>query len=196
MKSLAEIYRQQSSTIKKSDFSGRDSLVAYAANNLGISRDDYASDNEYEEKLNEIAQSAEFNDYVDSRYDATLNELATKASEADSNYLTAIKAAKSEYISKILSGEEQDAPTLQNLQQAAGIIEANSNNSDYNFVLTKDADGNDIDPVRVTAADLLAGNYDTFDNVNANAKAKQSENNNRLARNKTEGAGARANAGK
>lgn len=153
-KNLADIYRQQSATIKRSDFS------------------------------------------TSKEYDDALVVLANKASKADSDYLVAMKEAKKDYISAILKGTEEDAPTLQNLQQAAGVVDANSDNN-YNFVYDiKDKDGKVTGTRRLTGADLLAGDYDRLDSANAHAKEKQAENNNRIAENQTRGAAARANAGK
>ena len=153
-KNLAEIYRQQSANIKRSDYD------------------------------------------TESEYKNALTALANEASKADSAYLVAMKEAKKDYISAILRGNEEDAPTLQNLQQAAGVVDANSA-YDYNFVYdVKDEDGNVIETKPLTGADLLAGDYDRLDSANSHAKEKQTENNNRIAKNQTEGAAARANAGK
>lgn len=155
-KNLAELYRNQSANIKRSDYSD------------------------------------------DASYDEALTKLAKNASDAESKYLKSMKAAKKDFISDVLAGKVSDDPTLQNMQQAAGIIEANSNNSDYNFIYAeKDDNGNVIGPARrVTKEELLAGDYNMFDNVNNNAKSRQTENNNKLAKNQTEGVKARANSGK
>ncbi len=138
-KNLAEIYRQQSATIKRSDYG------------------------------------------TDDAYDAALADLANKAAKAESDYLNEMKSAKKDYISSALNDPSFDAPTLQNLQQAAGVVAANMNEGYTAF------NG-------VTEADLLSGNYDSFDSVNSDAKKKQTTNNNELARNAKAGEAARVNA--
>ena len=138
-KNLAEIYRQQSANVKRSD---------------------YTDDISYQNELERIAKLA---------------------SDADSAYLNDMKAAKRDYITGILNGSESDAPTLQNLQQAAGVVAANMGENYSGFA-------------GVTAESLLRGDYDSFDKVNGDAKAQQASNNNALARNAKAGERARANA--
>ena len=169
-KNLAEIYRQQSATIKRSDYAIYD-------------------------------KSGNIVDYDDDRYQYDLDELADKATAADKAYLAEMKTAKSDYITYTLAinngqtsytgeggtiytisaGETADAPTLQNLQQAAGIVDANH---DYGYEGFRQING----------ADLLSGNYGDYDTTNSRSKGQQAENNNTLAANATKGKAARANA--
>ena len=117
------------------------------------------------------------------QYQAELEKYAKLASDADSLYLTEMKDAKKDFISGVLDGSVEDAPTLQNMQQAAGVIDAYSGSGYDAFT-------------GITGSGLLSGNYKSFDDVNVEAKRIQAENNNRLAENQTRGAAARANSGR
>lgn len=119
----------------------------------------------------------------DQQYQAELEKYAKLASDADSLYLTEMKDAKKDFISGVLDGSVEDAPTLQNMQQAAGVIDAYSGSGYDAFT-------------GITGSGLLSGNYKSFDDVNVEAKRIQAENNNRLAENQTRGAAARANSGR
>ena len=192
-KNLAEIYRQQSATIKKSDFENAADYKQYVAKKYDIDRKDYTDDASYTKAIAEAIEKNKYtiDKYVDEQYENALSDLANKAKNADTAYLTEMKKAKTEYISYTLDvangriddvdPSEADAATLQNLQQAAGIV---SSNQDKGYEGFKE----------VSQEKLLSGNYSTFDGANNKAKGIQAENNNKLGENERLGASARADA--
>lgn len=102
-KQLSEIYKQQSANIQKSDYAITDKKTGKTVG------------------------------YNTAGYEKALSDLAEKAAAAESNYLNEMKAAKMDYITETLNGSNQDAVALQNLQQAAGIVDANQYNNYEGF---------------------------------------------------------------
>ena len=180
--------------------------------NYGIDRNQFSDNESYVEAVKNAVKADSnkdnkyletFDSFVDKSYNDQLQVWADKAAEADSQHLVLMKSAKKDYITEQLriareQGEEYaDAPTIQNLQEAAGVLDAYADNSDYDFTYeTKDDQGKVIESGRLTGAGLLAGDYDKLDSANNHMKAKQTENVKALSKNQSEGAAARANAGK
>ncbi len=136
-KNMAEIYRQQSSNIKRSDYA------------------------------------------TDAAYQSDLERYAKQASDAESTYLKEMKAAKQDFITSVLNGSKSDSVTLQNLQQAGGVLDANKKYEGFRGQ---------------TSSSLFSeGTYEAFDRVNVKAKTRQAQNNNKIAQNQTAGKRARAN---
>lgn len=162
-KNLAEIYRQQSANIKRDDYAIKD------------------------KKTGKIVG------YNDTGYNTALEKLAKMASDAETKYLNEMKEAKKEYITYTLdvsngkiagkNPSDADVVTLQNLQQAAGVIDANKDNDYSGFAKT-------------SSEKLLGenGDYKAFDDVNSKSKGIQAENNNKILENEQKGKAARANA--
>ena len=169
-KNMAEIYRQQSANVKENDF-----LKYYDRTGQEL---EYHSTIENGEKFEWLTDTnggvIDFDDAIQSvdrvAYQQKLNELADLASQADSAYINEMKAAKKDIITGMLNGsrKEVDPPTMQNLQQAAGVIDANATNGFDAFK-------------GITGEDLLKGDFDMFDKLNGEAKGKIAENNNRIA---------------
>lgn len=187
-KNLAEIYRQQSATIKRSDFEDGNKFKAKVCSKFGIKRDNYADDESYNTAIQNAIKNNKYtyDVFVEEEYQLALSDLATKASEADSKYLNLMKAAKSDYITESARNENFDSVVTQNLQQASGIIEANIEKVKFTY---KDDNGQ----IHTAQGNELL-DYDIIDKINVQAKEKISKNNTELARDKVTGASARADA--
>lgn len=210
LQKMAEVYTQQAANLDKNDFFDkvkyRNDLVELAADN-GIRAENYRYAKDYEKALSDFdvstANTLNKNDYIDvDAYEKKKDEYVTLSKDASAEALREMKSAKKDYITEQLriareeGVENADAPTIQALQEAAGILDAYVDNTDYDFTYeTKDENGNVIETGRLTGEGLLAGDYDKLDSANNHMKAKQTRNINRIVENQTEGAAARANKG-